>query len=341
MRRIFLLTAAAAFLLAFTLWGQEDPARRAALRGLVERAESGDAKALYDLAVLHDTGYDSIPVDSVRSTVLYRLSAQKGYGPAQNYLGFRYFNGESVRQDVDSALYWLAKAAGNGDIKAANNLGFLLANSEYVTKDYPQALMWLGRAADAGLPSAKANLADMLRQGLGTAPDTIRATQLYTEAIAEGLHDAELKLLSMMGPKWETLPSDSAFTLGKFYYLRGAPVIGVTLFENAAKDGNAQAETLLGDAYSRGIGVEYSHSQSLEHFLRGAILGDATARFVIGELLDLFPDALNDAAPIEMLENAYGSPVPEDVFTAAYWYEQAAEEGVKTAEDAYDRILIP
>ena len=62
--------------------------RRMAVRKLAERADSGGAKALYDLAMLYDTGYDSIPVDSARSTALYRLSAERGYAPAQNYLGF-------------------------------------------------------------------------------------------------------------------------------------------------------------------------------------------------------------------------------------------------------------
>ena len=80
---------------------------REALRKLRERAEAGDAKALYDLAYLYDTGYDTIPVDSALSSALYRASAEKGYAPARNYLGFRYYNGEGgLRRDIDSALFW-------------------------------------------------------------------------------------------------------------------------------------------------------------------------------------------------------------------------------------------
>ena len=179
---------------------------RQALRQLIQRAEKGDAKALYDLGVLHDTGYDTIPVDSARSTALYRLSAEKGYAPAQNYLGFRYFNGEYIKQDVDSALYWLAKAAGNGDVKAANNLGFLLSNSDVVTRDYKQAIYWLTMATEAGLPAAAGNLADLYRQGLGTPADTVVAEQLYNMAIEGGLPDADKKLLNMMGPIWKIFP---------------------------------------------------------------------------------------------------------------------------------------
>ena len=311
---------------------------REGLSALMERAAGGDARALYNLAVLHDTGYangsDTVAVDSTLSTALYLKSAQLGYAPAQNYIGFRYFNGEAVRQDVDSALFWLAKAAGGGDVKAANNLGFLLANSDRVTRDYPQAIFWFEKAAVAGLPSAQASLADLVRQGLGTEPDTTRAVDLYNRAIDGGLADAELKLLSMMGKKWEQLPPDSAVSLGKKYYLGRAPFIGVTLFENAAAENNPDALALLGDAYSRGIGVEYNHEKSLENFLTAALMGNAPSQFVIGELLDIFPDALMDDAPQAIIDYYFEGDPPEDINSAEYWYDLAADAGIENAETA-------
>ena len=320
----------------------EDMDRSRALQSLIERARNREPKALYDLAVLYDTGYDSIPVDSVKSTALYRLSAELGYAPARNYLGFRYFNGEAVTQNVDSALYWITKAAAAGDLKAANNLGFLLANSDKVTHDYPQAVAWLSKAADAGLPSAQATLADLLRQGQGAPADTLMAVKLYTSAIKGGLRDAELKLLSMMGHDWESLPADSAVSLGKFYYANNAPFIAVTLFENAAAENNADALALLGDAYSRGDGLDYNHDVSLDYFLRAALLGQPSAQFVIGELLDIFPDSLSSAAPEATLAEFYGSQseIPSEIYTASYWYEQAACQGVTDSETAA-QLLSP
>lgn len=295
---------------------------RRAVRQLVERAGEGDPKSLYHLATLHDTGYDSIPVDSAVSTALYRLSAEKGFAPAMNYLGYRYFNGDYVRQDVDSALYWMAKAAGAGDAKAASNLGYLLSHDDAVTRDYPQAVYWLTKAADTGLPVAQSLLADLLRQGLGTPKDTARAEALYTAAIEHGLQDAELKLLSMKGRGWESLSPDSAVALGRHYYTHRAPFIGVTLFENAAAHDNPDALALLGDAYSRAVGVEYDHDKSVAYFLRAALLGQPSAQFVIAELLDIFPDALSDTIP--------GAP---------YWYEKAAAAGISDAEAAASRLI--
>lgn len=328
-------------IISLVVMAAEEGSKREGLRNLVLRASQGDAKSLYDLAVLHDTGYDSIPVDSARSTMLYRLSAEKGYAPAQNYLGFRYYNGEYVKRDLDSALFWLAKAAGNGDIKAAGNLGYLLSHSYDVTRDYPQAVMWLNLASDAGLPTAQSLLADLTRQGLGTQIDTVRAMNLYTLAIEGGLQDAELKLLAMMGRKWENLSPDSALNLGRYYYTHRAPLTGVTLFEISEKGGNAEAMTLLGDAYSRAIGVEYDHDKSLQYFLKGALSGNPSAQFIIGELLDLFPDAFNDSAISLVLNDFYNSTdsIPEEIFNAQYWYEKAASQGIDNAETAYMKLL--
>lgn len=307
-----------------------------AARDIARKAASGEPKAIYDLAVLHDLGYDSIPVDSARSTALYLKAAEAGYAPAQNYIGFRYFTGEAVRQDVDSALFWMGKAAGNGDAKAANNLGFLLANSDKVTRDYTQAVYWLSKAADAGLPAGMSQLADLLRQGRGCIADTARAEELYTKAIQGGLHDAELKLLAMKGYQWEKLPADSALSLGKYHYTHGAPSIGVTLFENVAAHKDAPVGTsdysaatsalaLLGDAYSRGLGTVYDHDRSIRLYLEAARRGNPSAQFVIAELLDLFPDALNDT--------------DMDETTASCWYERAAAQGVNDATTATMRLL--
>lgn len=319
---------------------------RLAVREVAGKAASGDAKALYDLAMLHDMGYDSIPVDSARSTALYRLSAERGYAPAQNYLGFRYFNGEGVEENVDSALYWLAKAAGNGDAKAANNLGYLLANSDKVSRDYARALHWLTKAAEANLPTGMSQLADLYRQGLGCDPDTARAEELYVRALQNGLHDAELKLLNMKGRSWEALPPDTLLKLGKYHYTHGAPLIGVTLFRNVIgethgggtgfvgtsedKDDNEVVSTalaLLGDAYSRGQGVDYDHDRSVELYYEAAQRGNPSAAFVIAELLDIFPDALR------------GFPDDSSGGAADYWYEKAALQGVRDADTATTRLL--
>lgn len=341
---------------AGTLASENVSQQRVAVREVAEKAKSGDPKAIYDLAVIHDIGYDSIPKDSARSTALYRMAALAGYPPAQNYLGFRYFNGECVAQNIDSALFWLAKAAGNGDAKAAGNLGFLLSNSDAVTRDYPQALKWLSIAADSGIPTGEAMLADLYRQGLGTPADTAKAVTLYNNAIEKGLQDAERKLWAMMGEKWMDLPADSLLSIGLYYYTHRAPGIGLNAFEKVASERNPKALALLGDAYSRGVGVAYDHDKSTAYFLEAALLGDPSAQFIIAELLDIFPDALPDSLPNGIscslpngipekhtdADHGYNTQICTDsISSARYWYDKASRQGITDAESAFSRLLHP
>lgn len=320
MRRIFPFVVIL-LLIGGCMWAaSSDSDRRMALRQLVERANDGDPKSLFDLARLHDTGYDSILQDTLRSNALYLISAEKGYAPARNFIGFRYYNGDGFNRNIDSALYWIQKAADDGDITAASNLGYLLSQGSDIPHDYQAALAWLKKAAEAGLPTAIALLADMKRQGLGCNPDTLAAVSLYEQASDRGVGDAQLKLLAMMGFKWKSLPADSALVLGMKYYTGSAPVAGVDLLEHAADADNPKALALLGDAYSRGIGVEYDHDKSIDYFFKAAQAGDPSAQFIIAELLEFFPDAI-------------------DTEPAKYWYNLAEKAGITDSESAYNLLF--
>lgn len=336
---------------------------RLALRQLVARADSGDAKALYDLATLHDVGYDSIPVDSARSTELYLRSAEEGYAPAQNYIGFRFYKGESVERDVKKGLEWMERAAIQGDPKAANNLGWLLLEGEGLTHDAAKAAFWLKRAADAGLPAGQAQYADLLRTGQGVPTDTLKADSLYRLAIEGGLRDAEAKLLSMQRERWRTLSPKEALSLGMYHYAHRAPAIGLTLFgqiekqtdsipancapsdidsisihnsttgEDSLRMVRAHALALLGDAYTRALGVSYDHDLALRYFTEAALLGNPSAQFIIGELLEIFPDTFED---VTLPPGIDLKSLPKD---AGWWFDRAAEAGVTDATQA-NRLLL-
>lgn len=321
---------------------------RLAVRALASRAADGDAKALYDLARLHESGYDSIPVNALRADSLFLLSAEKGYAPAQNYLGFRLYRGDGINRDIDLGLEWMEKAALQGDPKAANNLGWLLLEGEGVAHDPRKAAFWLERSARSGLPTGMAQYADLLRTGQIIPADTLRADSLYRCAIEAGLQDAEKKLLAMQRNRWLNLSPDSALRLGIHHYTHRAPSIGVALFEQVADQlasGDtlnsptcdtaiaAQALALLGDAYTRALGVEYDYDRSMRYFVEAARLGNSSARFIVGELLEVFPDALMDL---------YGDTDDESLHhTADWWLEQAAEAGVTDAAEANKKLFTP
>lgn len=272
------------------VWADEkNLAMRTALNELTEKAQGGDAKALFELARLHETGYDSIPRDTARSIALYLLSAQKGYAPAQNFIGFCYYNGRGVKQATDSALYWIRKAGEAGDITAAANLGYLLTEGENIERDFEEANKWLAVATEAGVK------------------------------------EAQEKFVELNEATWRGWPIDSVLYNGIRYYTHKAPIAGVALLELAAEKNIPQALALLGDAYSKGLGTVYDHEKSITFFKKAALEGDPSAQFILGELLEFFPETLTQ----DSVKSEFG---------AEYWFDKAAEKGVNDAEKAYQLL---
>lgn len=301
---------------------------------LWKEAEAGSGKALFNLASIYDRGLLPLPVDSLTGDTvtplsLYRRAADTGYPAAISHLGFLLVEGRLLPADSAAGFRLMQRAADLGDPKAANNLAYFLLQHPDNDSSYLRARQLLERAADAGLPTGLAQLADIYRLGLGTDPDTLRATALYERAISAGLDDAQRKLVAMNGRRWLTLPPDSALTLGRRYYADGAATAAVILLERAAEAELPDALALLGDAYSRGEGVPYSYEASIEYYFRAARLGQPSAQFIIGELLDMFPDALRPYAPTAAEQEA------------VLWYDRAATAGVRDAATASRLLRSP
>lgn len=299
-------------------------------RAFEQRAESGDAEAQYRLSALLERGYDTIPADTVRSLSLLRRSAEAGYAPARNYLGFLYGQGILLPLDSDSARYWIGLAADGGDVTAAHNMAYMLLNEP--EQDDSLAVSYLEYAADAGLPQALTLLADLYVQGRGVPTDTVRAINLYENAIDKGFHDAELRLLNVKGSEWRHLTSDESLEQALRYWNMGAPVIAAELAMQVGPEdaATARAYALLGHAYAQGVGVPYDHRKANEYFARAAILGNPAAQFIIAETLEIFPDALA----------GFMADMPESMTPAAL-RESAARAGIRTAEQATAAITAP
>lgn len=327
MRSLLSILTGVAFA-AMTLMGMTPEARRSYLQ-FEQRAESGDAEAMYRLGTILERGWDSIAPDTLRALKMFRASAEAGFPPAMNYMGYLYGEGfgdpavTGIRADRDSAEMWLRRSADAGDPRAMSNLAYLLLNyadstakkcdeTEVFHRRDSLAAIYLERASALGAPTASSMLGDLYREGRGVAVDTLRAVALYESAMRSGLRDAEMRLISMMGRKWERLDRDSAFNLGLGYYSTFAPTAGTILIEQCALLPGipvdslstatvcdslslaARAMTLTGDAYSRGYGRRYNHDKSMEWYAKGALGGDPSAMFIIAETLEVFPDALKD-----------------------------------------------
>lgn len=308
------------------------PEARQSFEAFERKAESGDPEALYRLSAILEKGFDSIPADSVRSLSLLRRSAQQGYAPALNYLGYLFQNGVILPQNTDSARYYIRRAADAGDNMAAHNLAFMLLKHDDNPANDSIAVAYLRRASDSRLPQSQTLLADLYAEGKVVPADTLLSRGLYEEAISEGFRDAELRLLNMMGPKWQELDAASALEEAVRYWNMGAPTIAVELLHliGPMEPETARAYAMLGHAYSRGEGAPYDHRRSNEYFARAALLGNPAAQFILAETLEIFPDALKELLP----------DLPQSM-SAQSLRESAAKSGINSAEQAARSLLSP
>ena len=304
------------------------------LRTLMKKAESGDAKANYDLGYVYEKGVAGIEKDMSEAIRLYTLSAEAGYAPAQNYLGFCYYRGDGVDRDAEKALFWIQKAADQGDAKGFNNLGWLLLEGDGVVHDAQKAAYWFGRAAEVGLPTAQCQLADLYKSGVGVVKDSLMADSLYHKAMYAGLEDAERKLLAMNHLQYTKLNVDEALLLGKKYYYDTHFLLAATLFEIAEAKGSVRAKTFLGECYAHGRGVGYNFDKALAFYYEAALAGDAPAQFIIAETIEMFPDVVEVLQPNSNGLEAIDNPLA----VAQTWYDKAASKGITDAVSATEAM---
>lgn len=363
-----------------TIAGRDTDGRRS-FRAFEERAVGGDPEAQFRLALVLETGWDSVPPDSLRALGFIRKSAMAGYPPAMNYLGYLYRNGyrvagrELITVNNDSSRQWLRRSADKGDARAMANLAFLILETDSATcgrchreEQDSIAYRYLSAAAGQKVPTALSMLGDLSRYGRIVKKDTLKAMAYYEAALQQGLGDAEVRLISLMRSRWLSLPADSALNLGIRYYSSYAPAAGVILFEQAVdyaanresgnicdtlgnttvRDVAAKGMVLLGDAYSRGIGVKYDHLKSLGYFAGAALLGNPSAMFILAETLEIFPDALSDLRKnSSSIPGLHPDSDPDsetkllEISDPQWLRRHAAEAGIVSAHDADKAIFKP
>jgi TPR repeat protein len=130
--------------------------------------------------------------------------------------------------------------------------------------------------------------------------------------------DAARKQFLEIKPKAEQGNAQAQSLLGIFYY-KGISVEkdcaeAVKWFRKAAEQGNAQAQSLLGLNYYQGTGVEKDYAEALRWYRKAAEQSDALAQFSLGVCYD------------------EGRGVEKDEVEAVKWYRKAAGQGNALAQ---------
>lgn len=88
---------------------------------LLDRAEAGDSEAQFEIGCRYYNG-EGMETDKNSAYIWFKKAARKGNENAQYYLGVCYYNGEGTSEDLIKAKSWLEKSARKGNRDARTML---------------------------------------------------------------------------------------------------------------------------------------------------------------------------------------------------------------------------
>ena len=258
-KRIWLLSAAAVFVLAAVLWltGVIPSPAISPSPSVTAQPASETAEELYQQALKYSRG-DGVEQSDEKAAVYCQLAADQGHAPAQAHLGFLYADGIGVEQSYEQAEKYFRLAADQGDADGQYGLGILYGNGFGVAQSYEKAAEYYRLAADQGDIYAQYSLGWLYEKGSGVEQSYEKAAEYYRSAADRGHVSAQADLgrLYADGDGVE----QSFETAAK--YLR-----------QAADQGHAAAQYNLGYLYETGSGVEQSYEKAAEYYKMAADQG--------------------------------------------------------------------
>jgi TPR repeat protein len=133
-------------------------------------AEQGYAPAQDVLGYFYETGI-ATPAEPAQAAEWYKKAALQDDSLAQWRLGQLIFAGAFPPRDLNDASDWLQKSAGHENAFAEYVLGMI----KLERNDYPKAAEWFRKSAEQGLPQAQQQLALLLKRGQGVNVDKFEA----------------------------------------------------------------------------------------------------------------------------------------------------------------------
>lgn len=245
---------------------------------LVQRAESGDAQAQFELGRAYEDG-TGVAQDDEQAVQWFRKSADQGNARAQNALGVMYALGRGVQRDKEEAVRWYKKAAKQGLAEGIYNVAISYYNGEGVEGNIDLAGSWMmaaqrkgdAQAADAlkhiseqlnnRMDRSKFELAGLYEKGDELAQDFPAALSLYME-FARQDHRASI------------FASPAQYKLCQLYAVgQGVPQDYGQAKVWCKKSEMSFAYIVLGRMAEKGLGQKMNPQEALDFYHSAAVLG--------------------------------------------------------------------
>ena len=148
---------------------------------------------------------------------------------SQNNLGHLYLYGSNeyeIKKDIDKAIYYLNKAASQGQVNAMTTVGWTYFTGNHgATQNNDEAIYWNQKASDAGFTVASYNIGFFYYSGLaGLEQDLIMAKKYWLLSASqwlnsEGLHDSTAEGLLDEINEYNPNPTKEMVKLRDFYIM--------------------------------------------------------------------------------------------------------------------------
>ncbi len=293
-------------------------------------AEQGFSQAQLDLAICcHQKEEEGITKDEKQAFHWYQKAAEQSLPKAQFYLGVCYEFERGVTKDLKQAMHWFKQAADQGMPEAQRNVGLYYESGKGGPTDLKQAMIWYQKAAEQGFPQAQLDLAICYQEGI--TKDEGKALHWYRKAAEQSLPGALYHLglcyaegigvaqdtnqaIEWLQKAVELNCKEASAKLAE-YYSQGIGVDAELVPKlQAAHEGSAEAQYILGLSYAGGTGILQSSILATRWFLAAANQGHVPAQYNLGYCH----------------ENGIGTP--PDAKQAVKWYHAAADQGSAAAQ---------
>ena len=278
-------------------------------RAISSGVDTGLAK--FKLALIYIEKMDSsLYMEIIK---LLHESYDEGCIKAARYLGVLYFKGWAGIIDINKTVFWLEKAAQNGDIISMKSLGVIYSKGkDEVGIDINSAIKWYGKAFSLGegkgLSFLKEHSKDSVAQfylssGYDYIKDYKEALKWLFESASNGYAEAQYKLGNLYRTGYSDLQKNDREAL--------------KWFQKAESQGHVRVNNSIGYFYYYGLGgLIKDDEKALSYYLKAANQGEMFGQFSVGYFYEYGLGGLN-----------------KDYKEALKWYKLSADQGYLGAKD--------
>jgi TPR repeat protein len=308
---------------------------------------------------------ESFQTDRNTSSDVLKNKAEQGDPQAQYELAICHIQGDGVAKDIEEASKWLCKAAEQGhkqaqrillnnyrDIAEQGNadaqfgLGRAYHRGTDIAQNKAEAVKWIRKAAEQGHAEAQFFLSCLYCAGDGVEENVVEMAKWLKKAALRGheraikvLNDMEANVTAAHVPIQEAAEQgdvEAQYELG-ICYGNGDGVEkdyakAVYWWRHAAERGHAKAQYNLGIFYYQGMGVEKNEEEGLKWLRKAAEQGEQWAIQMLHSIETGYNDPAQEAERCRVAAED-GNPVAQFALGGLYYngdgVEQDASEAVK------------